>query len=128
MADRPDRGRRGNPQARRWYKRARWHKGLRPAQLAREPICRQCKALGRVNDGSLTGDGARQTDPKRRRLVVDHIVPHRGDPALFWDPANLQTLCPDHHDRDKQREDLRGYSERRGDDGWPVDPAHPANR
>ena len=31
--------------------------------------------------------------------VVDHIVPHRGDPGLFWDEANWQCLCKRHHDR-----------------------------
>lgn len=25
--------------------------------------------------------------------VVDHIVPHRGDEALFWDPQNRQPMC-----------------------------------
>ena len=31
--------------------------------------------------------------------VVDHIVPHRGDHALFWDKQNWQPLCKDCHDR-----------------------------
>jgi 5-methylcytosine-specific restriction endonuclease McrA len=26
-------------------------------------------------------------------LDVDHVVPHRGDLALFWDRGNLQALC-----------------------------------
>lgn len=25
--------------------------------------------------------------------VVDHITPHRGDVALFWDESNWQALC-----------------------------------
>jgi 5-methylcytosine-specific restriction protein A len=25
--------------------------------------------------------------------VVDHIRPHMGDPALFWDEGNWQALC-----------------------------------
>jgi len=29
--------------------------------------------------------------------VVDHIVPHRGDPILFWDEKNWQPLCKDCH-------------------------------
>lgn len=29
--------------------------------------------------------------------VVDHIVPHRGDPNLFWDSGNWQALCKDCH-------------------------------
>ena len=24
---------------------------------------------------------------------VDHITPHKGNQDLFWDKANLQTLC-----------------------------------
>lgn len=39
--------------------------------------------------------------------VVDHIRPHRGDQALFWDRTNWQALCAAHHSRDKQREEVR---------------------
>ena len=28
-----------------------------------------------------------------KATVVDHIVPHRGDPALFWDRSNWRGLC-----------------------------------
>ena len=35
----------------------------------------------------------------RRLMVVDHVVPHRGDMALFWDRSNWQTLCKACHDR-----------------------------
>lgn len=31
--------------------------------------------------------------------VVDHIIPHRGDRALFWDRSNWQPLCKQCHDR-----------------------------
>jgi 5-methylcytosine-specific restriction endonuclease McrA len=37
-------------------------------------------------------------------LVCDHIEPHRGDEALFWERSNLQCLCTACHDRNKQRE------------------------
>ncbi|WP_253281401.1 HNH endonuclease signature motif containing protein [Cupriavidus sp. HPC(L)] len=40
--------------------------------------------------------------------VVDHIKPHRGDQALFWDRSNWQTCCAMHHSRDKQREESMG--------------------
>ncbi len=34
--------------------------------------------------------------------VVDHIVPHQGDQALFWDSENnWQALCKPHHDGEK---------------------------
>ncbi|MGH6796427.1 MAG: hypothetical protein ACREDH_14820 [Methylocella sp.] len=34
--------------------------------------------------------------------IVDHIVPHRGSPILFWDAANWQPLCAAHHSGEKQ--------------------------
>lgn len=64
----------------------RWRKA-RLDHLAGEPLCRMCAALGVV----------------REATVVDHVVAHRGDEALFWDRRNWQSLCAPHHDRDKQR-------------------------
>lgn len=37
--------------------------------------------------------------------VTDHIVPHRGDEALFWDTANWQPLCKACHDIKTATED-----------------------
>ena len=41
-------------------------------------------------------------DEGRKRLtpatVVDHITPHRGDMALFWDEANWQAMSKACHD------------------------------
>ena len=37
--------------------------------------------------------------------VVDHVVPHRGDKALFWDSSNWQPLCKPCHDRKTATED-----------------------
>ncbi len=108
------------------YKKKAWL-DLAAAQKAKEPFCKYCLAGGLVNDGSLTLTGARQSNPKRRYLVADHVEAHKGDLSLFYDPNNLQSLCPDHHDRHKQAEEARGFSEERGIDGWPVDPRHPAN-
>lgn len=31
------------------------------------------------------------------RLEIDHVRPVRTHPALAWDPANLQALCPACH-------------------------------
>lgn len=39
--------------------------------------------------------------------VVDHRIPHRGDPALFWDKSNWQPLCQHHHNSAKQRIERR---------------------
>jgi 5-methylcytosine-specific restriction protein A len=41
----------------------------------------------------------------RMATVVDHIRPHRGDAALFWDPSNWQPLCKRHHDVKTRNED-----------------------
>jgi len=35
---------------------------------------------------------------------VDHIQPHRGDQALFWDRNNLQCLCKSCHSSKTMRE------------------------
>ena len=83
-----------------WYMLPIWTDRLRPAQLLREPFCREC---------------ARQyppSDPRHRTpaTVVDHVVPHCGDWDVFIDSTNLQSLCKRHHDiktaqeqRDKRR-------------------------
>lgn len=82
-----ERGRqRFNFDVRRWYRTARWF-ALRARVLVEEPFCRACTAMGLVSD---------TTD-------VDHIVPHRGDPAKFWNRRNLQGLCHTCHSRKTQR-------------------------
>lgn len=53
-----------------------------------------------------------KTHPKCARCpasatVVDHKVPHRGDPKLFWDRSNWQPLCRACHDRWKQSMERR---------------------
>src|SRR5262245_32030957 len=59
----------------RWYKSKRWQR-MRWEALVRDSFtCRKC---GRTAD---------------RKVVADHIVPHKGNPKLFWDPDNLQCLC-----------------------------------
>lgn len=42
--------------------------------------------------------------------VVDHITPHRGDLALFWDEENLQTVSKAYHDKVKQSIEKRGLA------------------
>ena len=66
-----------------------WTKA-RAAYLASHPLCARCQ-----RDGRVTAAG-----------VVDHIVPHRGDKALFWDSdGNWQPLCKPCHDRKTATED-----------------------
>lgn len=62
-----------------------------------------------------------------RATVVHHVNQHRGDPVLFYN-GPFQSLCKPHHDSDAQQEERRGYSLAIGNDGWPTDPNHPANR
>lgn len=39
--------------------------------------------------------------------VVDHIRPHKGDKALFWDKDNWQALCAHCHNSTKQKAERR---------------------
>src|SRR5580704_733274 len=86
----------------RWYHTAGW-RALRDRQLRREPHCLMCAQIGRVTQAT----------------VADHIVPHRGDRALFFDASNLQSLCLPHHTEKTTRAE-RGAVSRiaRDADGW----------
>jgi 5-methylcytosine-specific restriction endonuclease McrA len=54
--------------------------------------------------------------------VVDHIIPHKGDMRLFWNPNNWQPLCKLHHDSDKKIIEAGGRPKQLiGADGWPID-------
>lgn len=78
---------------RKWYSSKRWA-DLRRAVLLRDGYaCRQ------------TGVPLVGRPPAANSPVVDHIVPHRGDPDLFWDEANLQAVSKAWHDREKQRQE-----------------------
>lgn len=66
----------------------RWRKA-RAAFLRTHPLCVRC-----FERGQLT-----------KATVVDHIRPHRGDPALFWDTSNWQSLCKPCHDRKTMTDD-----------------------
>lgn len=86
----------------------RWQQARR-RYLAENPLCVMCRAEGRIEAAT----------------VVDHIVPHRGDPEIFWDSSRWQALCKTHHASDKQREEKSGRKiGRTGLDGYPLDPDH----
>jgi hypothetical protein len=70
-----DRWRNENKPYRKWYFTARW-KRTAAAQLAEEPLCRNCMKHGRVTAAT----------------VCDHVEPHRGDPDKFWN-GPFQSLC-----------------------------------
>lgn len=70
------------------YNTARW-KRLRMATFARDNFT--CQMCGRLEGNTSL-------------LVADHRRPHRGDLDMFWDDANLQTLCASPcHSKHKQR-------------------------
>jgi len=96
---------------RKLYHTARWQ-SLRSWQLNRQPLCERCKAKG------ITAAAT----------VCNHRIPHKGDPALFYDPDNLEPLCAPCHDGPVQSEERLGYSKEVGLDGWPICPSHPANK
>jgi 5-methylcytosine-specific restriction protein A len=57
--------------------------------------------------------------------VVDHIVPHKGDSALFWDSkGNWQSLCPTHHNAAKQKQEHTGKAIGCDASGQPLEPTH----
>ena len=64
----------------------------------------------------------------RPAVHVHHSVPHKGNPSLFWNRALWVPLCEEHHNRDAQQVETRGYSSRIGSNGLPLDPNHPFNR
>lgn len=70
------------------YNTARW-KRLRMATFERDDFT--CQMCGRLEGNTSL-------------LVADHRRPHRGDLTLFWDDANIQTLCASPcHSKHKQR-------------------------
>ena len=63
---------------------------MRAAQLAKDPWCADC-----MKEGAHT-----------LAKEADHIIPHDGDVALFFDEDNLQSLCKPHHSRKTAKEVL----------------------
>ena len=104
-----DAARAADHEYRGWYKLKRWQ-DLRQAVLVRDLyVCQQTGVL-------LIGRAPAPNSP-----VVDHIRPHRGDPALFWSIDNLQSVSKAWHDSDKQRIERGGTPLRQvGLDGYPV--------
>lgn len=65
-------------------------------RLTLHPYCVRCMARGVL----------------RLAVVTDHTKPHKGDPVLFRDPANHQSLCKTCHDRKTRLEDGGGGGSR----------------
>lgn len=58
-----------------WYADRTW-RARRAAHLAKEPLCRYCKASGVIREAD----------------VADHVEPHKGDRMKFF-RGELQSLC-----------------------------------
>ncbi|MEN8641071.1 HNH endonuclease [Pseudomonas sichuanensis] len=84
----------------------------REGWLRKNPLCVRCKQSG-INKSAT---------------VVDHIQPHRGDMALFWDRTNWQSLCTNCHSSYKQRLEKSGREVGCDVSGRPLDPRHHWNR
>lgn len=66
----------------------RWRKASR-LFLLEHPFCAHCEA----------------EQVAAPAVVTDHVIPHKGDLGLFWNPDNWQPLCKLHHDRKTASED-----------------------
>lgn len=90
-----DQHRRNTQPWRNWYKTPRWEK------LRREAFKRDGYICQRSGD-ACTGKG---NDPYAP--VANHKVPHHGDPDLFWDINNIETVTKRVHDSLIQAEERR---------------------
>jgi len=87
-----------------WRKRSR-------IELAMSPLCVMWQAHGQLTPAQVT----------------DHVIPHRGDPALFW-RGKTQQLCWSCHSALKQsQESSTGFHCAIDEFGNPADPQHPWN-
>lgn len=81
--------RRGSAQSRgydsRWAKASAGHR-------RDHPLCEYCRLVDQVKACEL----------------VDHLYPHRGDQALFWNTTYWVSCCNDCHNTFKQRLERRG--------------------
>jgi 5-methylcytosine-specific restriction enzyme A len=90
------------------YKTKQW-RALREQQLTKAPWCTRCLARG----------------VRQKADTVHHTKAHKGNPLLFWDPTNLESVCRACHDGRIQSEERLGYARDIGIDGWPIDPRDP---
>lgn len=82
---------------RQWYKTKRWQE-LRHEVFLRDSY--RCQRSGELATGRY---------PAPHSPVANHKIPHRGDPALFWDINNLETVTKAVHDGLIQAEERRQY-------------------
>lgn len=87
---------------------SRWQ-AARRAFLRSHPFCVACSSEGR----------------HRQAEHVHHSTPHRGDQRIFWDRSRWVPLCQEHHNRDAQQSEVKGYANRVDASGLPTDGRHP---
>lgn len=58
--------------------------------LSKHPLCAECMKGNKVTAAT----------------VVDHIIPHKGNKALFWDESNWQPMCAPCHSSKTLKEDM----------------------
>jgi 5-methylcytosine-specific restriction enzyme A len=80
--------------------------------LKRNPLCIYCEREGRIKLAD----------------VVDHRIPHQGDPGLFWDVDNWQPICSHHHNTVKAAEEGRAKPKGGDASGMPTSPLHHWNQ
>lgn len=78
---------------RAWYKTARWRRLKDAVHLRDMYICQRTGIL-------LSGRHPAPDSP-----VANHKRPHRGNPELFWDIDNIETVAKSVHDSEIQREE-----------------------
>ncbi|MQX46586.1 HNH endonuclease [Sinorhizobium medicae] len=78
---------------RAWYNTAGWE-DLRLAVFLRDKFT--CQRTGELCTG---------TAPAPNSPVAHHKTPHRGNPKLFWDIDNIETVSKRVHDSEIQREE-----------------------
>lgn len=86
------------------YASRQW-RALRINQLQNNPLCAFCLSQNLIVSAS----------------IVDHVIPHKGNKALFFQPDNLQSLCKLCHDKTKQILEKRGVFIGTDISGAPID-------
>ena len=94
---------------RTWYGTQIW-KNRRAHQLSRSPLCCLCEEEGKITPAT----------------VADHFPAH-GNVYSKFIMGPLRSLCAPHHDALSGFKH-KAYSSDIGENGWPTDPRHPANR
>lgn len=88
-----DRARNNAAPWRAWYRTQRWQR-LRQQVFVRDFY--KCQRTGALCIGKY---------PEPNSPVANHKVPHRGNPDLFWDINNLETITKAEHDKVVQAEE-----------------------